>query len=309
MIEKIHLAQEISCMDLILIGKGKITTDLIKRIQSDSRFNLIGVIPDSSLKGQDYEDFLDLLDSLKVRHLQFEEMKSVHADIILAIVCSRILPLDFVKEYFVLNIHAGILPKWRGFSANPWALINGEDEVGFTLHRMNEKMDDGDIYYVDHIPVAENEMYERAHSIILRHIVDKIPDLLVKIHQGEIQGEKQLAKEMHYCSKFSPSMGVLTDFNVDSDYIVNLYRCMARPLGSGIFIKYKERLFEVGKVEHGKIYGVSDYIGIPGKIVNVEDGKIMVKTKDNCVALSDIKDEFGKEQVTVKFMIGYNLNS
>ena len=66
---------------------------------------------------------------------------------------------------------------------------------------------------------------------------------------------------------------------------------MAKPLGTGIFFNHKDKKYVVNKVENGRDYGVFNYIGIIGKVVNIIDGKVWVKTEDNVVLISEIECE------------------
>lgn len=52
---------------------------------------------------------------------------------------SKIIKSELINKYLFVNIHAGILPKWRGFNANCWAIINGEHKVGYSLHRARKR--------------------------------------------------------------------------------------------------------------------------------------------------------------------------
>ena len=61
---------------------------------------------------------------------------------------TKLIESDLLDKYLFVNIHGGILPKWRGFSANLWALLNGEKKVGYTVHRIRKGMDCGEIYKI-----------------------------------------------------------------------------------------------------------------------------------------------------------------
>ena len=84
-------------------------------------------------------------------------------------------------------------------------------------------------------------------------------------------------------------MGIIRDFSRTADYYVDLYRCMAEPVGNEISFYYKTEKYRVGKIEHGCKYGATDYLCQEGKVVNIQDGELWVKVKDNVIVLSRLK--------------------
>jgi len=82
---------------------------------------------------------------------------------------------------------------------------------------------------------------------------------------------------------------------MEAQYYVNLYRCMAKPLGSGISFWHKGEKFNVGKIKNGIKYGVAKYICNEGRIVNIENNTLWVKVKDSVIILAEIRKDDGKE--------------
>lgn len=269
---------------VVVIGSGNNADRFISE-NIDNRFiDVIGKISDEGLN-----DNIRLLDD---------------ADLGFALGYSKIIPSEICEKYFIINLHAGILPKWRGFSANAWALMNGEKEIGYSLHRITSKLDGGLLYYVKHIPVSDEETMSDVYELMIDSIVKECPEILYKISNEEIAGYKQSAEGIAYCTRFNASMGIISRFSLSATHYVNLYRCMAKPLGSGVFFKHKGLKYEVGKIENGKKYGVINYLCQEGKIVNIEDNKMWVKVKDNVIVLSNIKKDDGLVSVKDCFRNG-----
>ena len=83
---------------------------------------------------------------------------------------------------------------------------------------------------------------------------------------------------------------------------------MARPLGSGIKIKYRGEIYDVNKVILGRNRNVCNYVGIPGRIVNIDSEGLWVKTLDNIIILGDIFNQDGESfDFEHKFKIGNSL--
>ncbi len=276
---------------VVIAGCGIATREFIISNQDNKYIDIVGIIIDPSISEIDRKNFLYELNTeinKEIKEFSFFQNDFSQVDIVFLTEYRRIIPRDITEQYFIVNCHGGILPKWRGFSANAWAIMNGENEIGFTIHRVRTGLDDGEIYYTNRMSIDSSQTYADLHDEMINRIVREVPSVLYEIAKGINMGVKQPSHGFAYCNKFSKSMGDISGFTENSNYYVNLWRCMAKPLGSGLWFKYNDKKYEVNKIEHGKTYGIIDYIGVPGKVVNVEDDKLWVKSKDNAIILSDI---------------------
>lgn len=279
---------------LIVLGTGDVTVKFIKQCKTVKNLTILGNIPDRSLEYEERLIFDQQVRNLSIDILLFNDTVFSRADIIFSIEYRRIIPDYLVQKYNFVNCHGGLLPQWRGFSCNAWAIMNGAVEIGYSIHKMNEQLDDGILYFVKRIPIAKNQTYADVHGMLIDSILTEVPEVIKQIASGELSGVEQEG-EYAYCNRFFPEMGFLKDFDKPSIDIVNLYRCMARPLGSGVYFRFKNRRFTIGKVSDARDFGLMDYIGIPGKVINVTSDSLWIKTKDSGVVLSDIQDEEGIE--------------
>ena len=274
---------------VILLGSGKATNCFLKKCKNLPYISIVGNVPDHSVNATDLRGLNNEIRDMEIDIFELNEDVISKSDIVFSIEYRRIVPSELCDKFLFVNCHGGILPKWRGFSANAWAIMNGESEIGFSIHRVREGLDAGEIYYVKHMPIAENQTYGDLHADMIDAIVNETPQLLFDIVNGKISGEKQPDCGFVYCNRFTASMGNIGGFVERTDYYVNLYRCMAKPLGTGVWFVYKDKKYTVNKIEPGRQYGVADYLGIPGKVVNTSDGKLWIKTQDNVVVLSSIE--------------------
>ncbi len=290
-------------MKVILLGTGDIALKVLEKIHKDSRIELLGVICDEAAPLEKSEAFRSQVKENSIKILSFEERNLKQADIIFACEYNRIIPKPLTDHYIILNCHAGILPKYRGLSANAWAIMNGEKYIGYTIHQVDDKLDNGHIFYIGKFSISKNETYADLYHTIFQDMIDRICDILVGVHEKDIQPVEQKERGL-YCSRFFSEMGNLEDFGATSDYIVNLHRCMAKPHGSGVYFIHKGKKYYVGKVISGADLQIDDYLGISGKVVNCEDQAIWVKTQDNVVILSEIETETGNKIEEGYFTIG-----
>lgn len=124
-----------------------------------------------------------------------EELRQYEADVFVVAAFGQILSKEILEmpKYGSLNIHASLLPKYRGSSPIQWAVINGEEKTGVTIMQMNEGIDTGDILYQKEIPIDEEEtgesLFEKLSELGAKAIVEALSLLeagsLVPIPQDE----------------------------------------------------------------------------------------------------------------------------
>ena len=284
---------------VIVLGTGAATRKFILDNVANRYIEIMGIILDGSVEADDNKEFIngirtELGHDIEEYSFALDSMQK--ADIVFSTEYRCFIPEEFTNSALIVNCHGGLLPKWRGACANAWAIMNDEKEVGFTIHRVRTGMDDGEIYFQKRIGIRHDQTYADVHNEMLEGIASEVPKVLYDVVCGNNKGEAQPTSGFVFCSKFTRAMGDISGFERDSEYYVNLYRCMSKPLGTGIWFNYRGDRYDVGKVENAKNFGVIDYLGIPGKVVNIQNGKMFVKTKDNAVVLSEItKDEISIE--------------
>lgn len=294
-------------MKIIIFGSGQLLIKLLNECTTmHPAIEIIGVC-NLSYKPNVKEFTQRELEQLGIKSIELDKKELKKADLILSINCPVILPPDIVNSFHIVNMHFGILPKYRGNSANTWAIMNGESHVGFTIHRMTDMLDAGDIYFVGKIPIKRSQTYSDVYDELIDAIVTTTPKVIEQIHLGSIVPVEQEGDYV-YCTLFFKEMGYIRNFDLESEYIYNLFRCMSRPHGTGIYFFKNEIKFEARKVFVGTDRCVCDYIGIPGKIVYIYDNMIWIKTHDNVVLFGDIVDE-NEQRVDVHsvFKIGQSL--
>ena len=116
------------------------------------------VLTPSPVKAYALEHHIPVLTPDKLK-LEYEDILKYQPDLIVTCAYGKILPkviLDYPK-LGCLNIHASILPKYRGSAPIQWALLNGEDKTGVTLMYMDEGMDTGDIIDIYECPILDSD--------------------------------------------------------------------------------------------------------------------------------------------------------
>lgn len=226
-----------------------------------------------------------------------EILKEIKPDLVIVVAYGKILPSDFLAfpKYGCINIHASILPKYRGASPIQWSVINGDSETGVTAMQMDEGLDTGDILLCEKIPIGENDtaeqMFEKLSSlgaqVMLKAIESAESGTLNPVKQNE-----SLATKVGLLSKKDSPI----NWNDTAQNIHNKIRGLySWPCASTVLF---------GKTL--KIYSsvMTDTKGsnIPGQVVS-SSGEIVVCCGDNrCIKLLEVQLE-GKKRMEAKMFL------
>ena len=128
---------------------------------------------------------------------------------IVVIAFGQIIPKAILemKQYGCINVHASLLPKYRGAAPIQWAVIDGEKESGVTIMQMDEGLDTGDMLLKGSLDLAEDEtggsLFDRLSTLGANLCVEA----LKKLQKGELKPEKQGESPTEYARMLTKDMG------------------------------------------------------------------------------------------------------
>ena len=137
-----------------------------------------------------------------------EELRKYEADVMVVVAFGQILPKEILEmtEYGCINVHASLLPKYRGAAPIQWAIIDGEEVTGVTTMQMDEGLDTGDMLLKTIIPIEAKEtggsLFAKLAEAGAKLCVETLDGLVAKTITAEAQGEtptayaKQIKKEL-----------------------------------------------------------------------------------------------------------------
>ena len=229
----------------------------------------------------------------------YEEIKRLHPDLIITCAYGQIIPEALLKVPKIgsFNVHASLLPKYRGGAPIHWALINGEKKTGVTIMYMDKGMDSGDTIAKEEIIIEENDNIEsltnKLSIIASKMIIKYLPSL--------IDGTNNRVKQDINKVTFSP---IITredehlDFNVTAKEIFNRYRMLSpNPLPN---IKIDDIEYKIAECK------IVDASGKVSTVVNKDKNSFTIMAKDKGIMVSKIKP-IGKNIMNVRdFFNGYH---
>lgn len=226
-----------------------------------------------------------------------EVLKELSPDLIVVAAYGKILPqwLLELPKYGVINVHASLLPKYRGASPIQAALLNGERETGVTIMKVIPELDAGDILSQRVVEIGQEDDAQTLHDKLAKVGAELLVETIPKFIRGEIEPRPQEASKATYCPKITKEMGRI-DWERGAKEIFNMVRAFTP--WPGAFTYYKGKMVKLTKVRP------TEGEGKPGEII--EAGKrLVVATGKGAVEVLKIKPEGRKEISGEEFVRGY----
>ena len=246
---------------------------------------------------------LKVYQPVKVREPEFiDELKKLDIDVIVVIAFGQILPKEILEmgQYGCINVHASLLPKYRGAAPIQWAVIDGEEESGVTTMQMNEGLDTGDILEVVKVPIDKKEtggsLFDKLSIAGANLIVKTLDDL----QAGTVTPVKQDDTKSNYAKMLKKELGNI-DFNQKAVKIERLIRGL-NPWPSA-YTKLADKTLKIWDADVVD----KDYEGENGEIVEVTKDYFVVKTGSKSLKINELQLEGKKRMKSDIFLRGNKL--
>ncbi len=233
--------------------------------------------------------------ALKGNREEYEYFKSVNADLAIVVAYGQIIPKEFLsltKKGFI-NIHASILPKWRGAAPIQRAIMNLDKETGISIMKIQEKLDAGPVCNTYKINMENNfnsaEVSEKLSFIAAEKILDNIDNIL----EDKVIFEDQDHSKATYASKIQKVEGLI-DWKTNAENIIGKINGLY-PVPGAFFILSGER-YKILKAE------ISNGIGNPGEVLN--DYLEIACGDKQSIKVTEIQRQGKRPQNIGEFMLG-----
>lgn len=224
-------------------------------------------------------------------------------DIIVVAAFGQILPksiLDMPK-FGCINVHASLLPKYRGAAPIQWAVINGDEVTGVTIMRMDVGLDTGDMITKKEIVIAEDETGGSLFDKLAQMGAQLCVETMANIEAGNAEYIPQNHEEATHVSMISKELGFI-DWSKSATEIEHLIRGL-NPWPSA-FTKLDGKTFKIWKAKVNSQN--TEYK--PGTIVSVTKNGMEVQTGDGVLSLLEVQLEGKKRMQIDAFLRGYSVN-
>jgi len=227
------------------------------------------------------------------------EVRRMSPHLIVVAAYGRILTRDLlnIPPLGCINVHASLLPKYRGAAPIQWAIVNGERKTGVTIMKMDEGMDTGDILMVHEVEIGDEDTAQSLHDRLARVGAG----LIVKAMDGLERGTLQSIPQNHRQASYAPPLGKedgLIDWSLEAQAILNRIRGLNPWPGAFSYFKGSRLKIFSGEVIHEEAREK------PGTVVRSGPRGVTVTTGKGTLLIKEVQLEGRKRMPMGEFIIG-----
>ena len=272
--------------------------------QTDKKAGRGQVLQACPVKQKSLELGLEVLAPTTLKDLSIQQLlKEKNADIFIVAAYGMLLPqvvLD-IPRYGCLNIHASLLPKYRGAAPIAYALLEGEKRTGISLMRMEAGLDTGPVYYQAPMNILEHDttltLTEKLADLGASVLIEKLPDII----SGKLPAVPQtsFANEPSYAPKLKKATGQL-DFKKDALSLVNQIRALY-PWPKAFFIHHQKTI-QVLAAEN------VEATGIPGTVLHADKDQLVVACQKGALRILEVQPQDKKRMLARDWVLGRGIS-
>ena len=311
-------------MKIVFMGTPDFARENLKAVY-EAGHDVVGVVtnPDkpkgrgmkllpSEVKEFALEKGLDLYQPVKIRQNEefFNQLKQLNPDVICVVAYGKILPKELLEipKFGCINVHASLLPKYRGAAHIQWAVLNGDKTTGVTTMYMDIGMDTGDMILKEEVQIGEDEttgeLWDRLSKIGAKLLVKT----LELIEKGEAPREKQ-GEDFTLAPMLSKDMAKIDWETKTAKEIKNLVRGLNPIMGAYAFLNGK-------KIKFWKVAVATDEEIVTENMDFIQNGTVLlsnpkdglfIKTKEGILKVIEIQGENAKRMPIQDFLRGNNI--
>ncbi len=226
---------------------------------------------------------------------EYEFLKKIEADLAIVVAYGQIIPKEFLsltKKGFI-NIHASILPKWRGAAPIQRAIMNLDTETGISIMKINEELDSGPVSNTYKIKLDQSLNAKEVSEKLALMAADKILDVVDEIFEGKSNFVDQDNSKATYAKKITKNEGQI-DWNSDALKIIGKINGLYP--SPGAFFNFNGQRYKILKAEIG------NGIGKNGEVIS--DDLEIACGGEKSIKVFEIQREGKKVQKIGEFMLG-----
>ncbi|MBR7021537.1 MAG: methionyl-tRNA formyltransferase [Lachnospiraceae bacterium] len=231
-----------------------------------------------------------------------EVVREAEPDMIVVAAFGQILPksvLD-IPRYGCINVHASLLPKYRGAAPIQWSILDGESETGITIMYMNEGLDTGDILLQKVVPIDAVETGGSLHDKLAETGAEALVEAIPGIIDGTLEPVPQGEMTTPYAKQLTKEMGRL-DFSWDAEKLERYVRGLNPWPGT-----YTFRDGQMLKIWAAEVCDGS-YEAMPGTVVAVDKNSFSVQTGSGALRVTEVQPQGKRRMSAEEYLRGYRL--
>ena len=225
---------------------------------------------------------------------EYDFMKNLKPDIVVVIAYGKIIPKRFLNlaKHGFINVHASLLPKWRGAAPIQRSIMNLDNETGISIMKIVEELDSGPVMHQDKIKINENIDALTLSKVLSSLGAKSIIDAINKIEKGQARFQEQNHNEATYAKKISKTEGQINWNESAKKVLAKINGLNPNP---GAWFQYKNERY---KVWRAKIVSENSDAG------KTIDDKLTIACNEKSIKILEIQKEGKSRQLTDQFLLG-----
>lgn len=280
-------AESIKTLRIAFLGTYHPAVPTLRKLAS--REWVTGVIlPQES--GPKNDELLTIINEFQLDYsYQISDIDSFSPNLLLACNFPKLVPSKYLSQFPCINTHWSLLPKWRGIHPTAWALINGDEEIGLSVHMMEEDFDTGDILAQDSVSDIDDMTFNEIHEILAEKQADAVVKVLeAYLETGELKPIVQDHSLATYIPQRIPEDGII-HWDWPAKRIESLAKALPLPKYPGAYSFLGQRKVILLGV---KCATTPEYFSTSGQVVRImPEGAVWIKAKDTCIVVEEIMFE------------------
>jgi len=220
--------------------------------------------------------------------------KNISPDLVVVVAYGKIIPKNFltVPKLGFINIHASLLPKWRGAAPIQRAIMNGDKKIGICIMKIQEKLDTGPVLISQELELDQNTTYGEVEKRLSILGADLLIESLNSIESRNLKFIEQLNSEATYAKKIDKNETRI-NWTMDANKVLaHIHGLSPSP---GAWFEFEKERFKILKAKISKL---------GGKTGSVIDDRLSVACKSNSIEIVELQRQGKKKQNTKEFLLG-----
>ena len=229
---------------------------------------------------------------------ELEAFKKLSADIVIVVAYGKIIPKSFLDEakFGFINLHASLLPKWRGAAPIQRAIMNEDKKIGVSIMKVEEKLDSGPVLFSKEIELDREATHGEIEKKLSIMGADLIIESLKIIESGSAKFLEQKHSQATYAKKITKSETKI-NWNLDANKVLaHIHGLSPNP---GAWFEFENERFKVIRAKK------SLESGRPGIHL---DEKLTIACKSDSIQILEIQRQGKKKQITKDFLLGKKIS-
>ena len=225
---------------------------------------------------------------------EFEIFKELSPDLAVVVAYGQIIPKNFLgaAKFGFINIHASLLPQWRGAAPIQRAIMNGDTKTGVSIMRIEEKLDGGPVLSAKELDLDQTTTYGEIEKKLSELGASVLIESLKKIENGKAKFVDQVHSEATYAKKIDKTETKI-NWNLDANEVIrHIHGLSPNP---GAWFEYENARFKVLRANK------SSATGKPGSVL---DEELTIGCKSNSIQILEIQRQGKNKQTTKEFLLG-----